>query len=174
MQSIYVIFLCVFSRYGESRGPGAGRARLSHALPPGVPRVPPWDDEAVLEEGARWKTYLRIHPVLFGRLLHSHRATVPAGGQPLVWGIWGANSGIIQRHISGDQSSGWRITSANGRSLDEAAEKEVLMLQTSPQPHWCICKCETRMFSEVEVCPLCTRGPNVWGSVQLCRSVLVR
>lgn len=92
--------ICISCRYGESRGPWAGRTGLPHALPPGLPRVPPWDDEAVLEEGARWKADLWIHPVLFGRLLHSHRAAVPARGQPLDWGGFGggANPGITQRH----------------------------------------------------------------------------
>lgn len=40
-------------RHGESRGTRAGRARLPHALPTGLPRFTARDDEAVLEEGAR-------------------------------------------------------------------------------------------------------------------------
>lgn len=38
-------------RHGEQGGPGAGGAGVPYALPPGLPRVPPRDDEAVLEEG---------------------------------------------------------------------------------------------------------------------------
>lgn len=86
-KTIRQIYSVVCSRYGESGGPWAGGTRLPNAMPPGMPRVPPWDDEAVLEEGARWKTDVWIHPVLFGRLLHSHRAAVPARGQPLEWGM---------------------------------------------------------------------------------------
>lgn len=81
------ILILFFSRYGEQRGTGAGRSRLPHALPPGLPRVAAWDDEAVLEEGARRKADVRIHPVLPGRLLYSYRATIPAWGQPLVLGF---------------------------------------------------------------------------------------
>lgn len=87
---LYCISLYFFiSRHGESWGTGAGRARLPHALPPGLPRVTPRDDETVLEEGARWKADLRVYPVLFRRLLHSYRATVPARRQPLVVGDLG-------------------------------------------------------------------------------------
>lgn len=78
-------------------------------------------------------------------------------------GDLGPNSGVIKRYISGDQSLGQQRTLTNGKSLDEAEEKEVLMLQTNPQPHWYICKCKKKMFPEVVVCPLCTQGPNVWG-----------
>lgn len=105
--SIHTIFLCVFflPRYGKSRGTWAGRTRLPHALPPGLPRVPAWDDEALLEEGARRKADLWIHPVLFGRLLHSHRATVPARRQPLVWWIWGQT--VASYRGTSEESKAW-------------------------------------------------------------------
>lgn len=38
LQYTHILILC-FSRYGEQRGTGAGRSRLPHALPPGLPRV---------------------------------------------------------------------------------------------------------------------------------------
>lgn len=79
---IWMLFLLPF-RNGEPRSAGAGGAGLPHALSPGLPRVPPRDDEAVLEEGPGREAHLRVHPVLPGRLLHRHGAAVPARGQPL-------------------------------------------------------------------------------------------
>ena len=72
---------CVWTpcvRYGEPRGAGAGGARVQDAVPPGLPRVPPWIDESVLEEGPWRKTNVWVYPVLPGRLFHCYRATVPA------------------------------------------------------------------------------------------------
>lgn len=74
-------------RYGQSRSTWAGGERLPHALPSGLSRVPPRDDEGLLEEGSGREADVRVHPVLFRRLLHGHRATVPAGRQPLE-GLW--------------------------------------------------------------------------------------
>lgn len=79
---IWMLFLLPI-RNGEPRSAGAGGAGLPHALSPGLPRVPPRDDEAVLEEGPGREAHLRVHPVLPGRLLHRHGAAVPARGQPL-------------------------------------------------------------------------------------------
>lgn len=103
-------------RHGEPWGPGAGRTRLPDALPSGLPRVPPRDDAAVLEEGARRKAHLRVHPVLLGRLLHSHGATVPTRGQP----------------VDG-RGNYCRRCRRLGRGFDEAAE-EGFTLPTRP-PH---------------------------------------
>lgn len=70
-------------RHGEPWGTGAGGARLPHALPPGVPRVPARDDEALLEEGSGWEAHFRVPPVLPGGLFHRHRATVPTWREPI-------------------------------------------------------------------------------------------
>lgn len=70
-------------RDGEPGSAGAGWARLPHAVPSGLPRVFTWDDEALLEEGARWETYVRVPPVLPGGLFYRHRATVPAWREPI-------------------------------------------------------------------------------------------
>lgn len=80
-------------RDGEPRSAGAGGPGLPHAVPPGLPRVSARDDEAVLEEGTGREAHLRVHPVLPGRLLHRHGATVPARGQPLDWPVGGAEVG---------------------------------------------------------------------------------
>lgn len=76
--------LFVLCRDGESGGAGAGGARIPHALSPRLPGVSARDDEELLEKGAGREANVRVHPVLFGRLLHCHRATIPAWGQPLV------------------------------------------------------------------------------------------
>lgn len=73
----------LFLRHGEPGGAGTGGARLPHALPPGLPRVPARDDEALLEEGSGREAHLRVHPVLPGRLFHRHGATVPAWREPI-------------------------------------------------------------------------------------------
>jgi len=72
-------------RHGEPGGAGAGGARLPHAVPPGVPRVPARDDEGLLEEGPGREAHFRVPPVLPGGLFHRHRATVPAWGEPIAW-----------------------------------------------------------------------------------------
>lgn len=77
------LYLHFFLRYGEPGGAGAGGERLPHALPTGLPRVPSWDDEALLEERARREAHLRVPAVLPGGLFHRHRATVPAWRKPL-------------------------------------------------------------------------------------------
>jgi len=158
--SLFKPYCSLFSRDGESRGPGAGRTRLPHALPPGVPRVPPWDDEALLEEGSGRKADLRIHPVVFGRLLHSHGATVPARRQPLVWGIlWGGGGGglLIWGNISGEQSGG--ITEnfnmgGRGGALMRLQRKRFSGDKLVPKPHGYVCESRKTMSSEVEGCPL--------------------
>lgn len=76
-------FMSPLSRHEQPRGAGAGGARLPHALPPGVPRVPARDDEALLEERSGWEADLRVPPVLPGGLLHIHRATVPTWREPI-------------------------------------------------------------------------------------------
>lgn len=85
-------------RDGEPGSAGAGGPGLPHAVPPGLPRVAPRDDAAVLEEGPGREAHLRVHPVLLGRLLHRHGATVPARGQPLEWPVGGAGRGGATRY----------------------------------------------------------------------------
>lgn len=83
---LFYFFLFFLSfRNGEPRSAWAGGPGLPHALSPGLPRVTPRDDEAVLEEGRGREAHLRVHPVLLRRLLHFHGAAVPARGQPLDW-----------------------------------------------------------------------------------------
>lgn len=74
---------CLVFRHEQPRGAGAGGARLQDAVPPGLPHLAARADAAVLEEGRRGAAHLRVPASLLGGLLHSHRASVPARGQPL-------------------------------------------------------------------------------------------
>lgn len=160
-------------RYGESRGAGAGGERIPHALPPGLPGVSAWDDEAVLEEGSGWEAHVRVHPVLLGRLLHSYRATVPARGQPLVCGAGGELWCCREVHQ-------WKIneSSAKPRTLSPKPwRKEVS--QTSPHPHWQNLhrqekQKKKRVFWSRGLSLVFNRGPNIGGRCQVCRLMLVR
>lgn len=74
---------CPPLRHGEPWGTRTGGARIPHALPTGVPRVPARDDEPLLEEGPGREAHVRVPPVLPGGLFHSHRATVPTWRKPI-------------------------------------------------------------------------------------------
>ncbi|KAA8583237.1 hypothetical protein FQN60_015783 [Etheostoma spectabile] len=70
-------------KHEQPRGAGAGGARLQDAVPPGLPHLNARAHAAVLEEGRRGAAHLRVPASLLGGLFHSHRASVPARGQPL-------------------------------------------------------------------------------------------
>lgn len=77
------VYMCFAFRHEQPRGSGAGGARLQDAVPPGLPHLSARADAAVLEEGCRGATHLRVPASLLGGLLHSHRASVPTRRQPL-------------------------------------------------------------------------------------------
>lgn len=54
--------------------------------------------------------------------------------------VLGVNPGITKRYISGNQSSGRQRVSTHGIKLRRLWRKMLIMLQTSPRPHWYICE----------------------------------
>lgn len=125
----YLFFIFLSFRNGEPRSAWAGGPGLPHALSPGLPRVTPRDDEAVLEEGRGREAHLRVHPVLLRRLLHFHGAAVPARGQPLDWPL--GEEGVGGGRWCGFEVHGWTLRlgavgdlEQMGWSFDEAAQKE--------------------------------------------------
>lgn len=82
-------------RYGQPGGAGAGGARLPHALSAGMPWVPAWDDEALLEEGARREAHIWVPAVFPGGLFHRHRATVSAWREPIAYRQRGQELNIL-------------------------------------------------------------------------------
>lgn len=74
-------------RDGEPGGAGPGGARIPHALPARVPRVPARPHVPVLAEGPGGETHLRVPAGFPGGLLHLDRAPVPAWREPIDTGL---------------------------------------------------------------------------------------
>lgn len=70
-------------RYGEPWGAWPGGARLQDALPGRVPHFFAWAHAFLLEEGPRGETYLWVSAGLPRGLLHLHRTSVSAWGEPI-------------------------------------------------------------------------------------------
>lgn len=175
---IFICLVCLLLlRHGESRGAGASGERVPHALPPGLPRVSSRDDEAVLEKGAGWEAHLRVHPVLLGRLLHSYRATVPAGGQPLVWGHLGRGELWHYREVH-QRRSKLGTTEKLSEAADALPKLQRKRFHKLVHTHTGILaharKKKKGVFWSRGLSLVFTRGPNMGEGVQMCRLMLVR